>query len=766
MPGAPENPMADPPGHLVGLNAEQLRAVTAVDGPLLILAGAGSGKTRVLTRRIAHLIHLGVAPESILAVTFTNKAAQEMKERVSELIGEAGTKVWVSTFHSTCARILRQDIEPLGWTRRFAIYDDDDQLRLIREIVGGLGFDKSVVAPRDVMSQIDHYKNRGQTPDDVVRTLRARVNDPVVRVWREYADALRAADALDFNDLIGTTVRLFSEVPAAIEKWRARFRYVLVDEYQDTNRGQYDLLRLLGAEHGNLGVVGDDDQSIYGFRGADVSNILNFQRDWPSALVVRLEQNYRSTGNILTLANAVVAQNPNRLEKSLWTEAAPGARINLYAAETAADEAKWVARAILQLKRFGNELGQIAIIYRTNAISRTFEFALREHRIAYRIVGGKKFYERREIRDLLAYLRLVVNPADDAAFLRVINVPSRGIGSKTLQALRDDATARGEPLLPTARLRAGSHKGIAAFVGVMDDVTRAARDEDPPQLVARLIERSGYAAMLEEDKDDRDQLSLDAKGRLDNLAELVRDAGAFDPPPEALTPMERLTSWLDRIALAADTDEIPAGGEVTLMTVHSSKGLEYPVVFVVQMSEGIFPHARSEETAVDEERRLAYVAFTRAMTRLVITRSRQLPAWGGRGGEFAAPSQFLMGLPGEVCEGDLPDATPAQAEPAPDVRARKLAAFVERRRGGGPEPTDDDLPAWTRARPLPAQDSPRVLLEIEDAEELGRGVRVHHARFGVGAVLHRAGGRVQIAFERGGPRWVPLGGTDLHRVGD
>ncbi len=756
------------PAHQVGLNPEQLRAVTAVSGPLLILAGAGSGKTRVLTRRIAELIHQGVPPENLLAVTFTNKAAQEMKARVAELVGEQGSQIWVSTFHSTCARILRVDIEPLGWTRRFAIYDDDDQLRLLREIVGGLGFDKSVVSPREILGQIDHYKNRGQAPDDVVRTLRARVNDPLLRIWREYADALRAADALDFNDLIGTTVRLLTEHPEVLAKWRDRFRFVMVDEYQDTNKGQYDLLRLLTAEHGNLGVVGDDDQSIYGFRGADVTNILNFQRDWPHALVVRLEQNYRSTANILTLANAVVAKNPNRLEKSLWTEAAAGARINLFMAETPAEEAKWVARAILQLKRFGHELGQIAIIYRTNSISRSFEGALRDHRIAYRIVGGKKFYERREVRDLLAYLRLVVNPADDAAFLRVVNVPSRGFGTKSLQALRDEAAVRGEPLLPTAQRKASSHKGLAAFVAVHEELTRAARDEDPPQLIERLIQRSGYAAMLEEDKDERDQLSQDARSRLENLAELVRDAGSFEPPSEALLPMERLTAWLDRIALAADTDEIPAGGEVTLMTVHSSKGLEYPVVFVVQMSEGIFPHARSAELGLDEERRLAYVAFTRAMNRLIISRSRQLPSFGGRGGDQAAPSQFLLGLPAEVCEGDLPDSTPAQAEPSADVRAKRLAAFVERRQGRGVEPTDDEFPAWARPRSAlaPASETPRVLLEIESIEELGRGVRVHHPRFGTGAILHRKGSQVQVAFERGGPRWISIGGSELHRVAD
>jgi len=763
------------PGYLRGLNHAQYAAVTTLEGPLLILAGAGSGKTRVLTRRVAHLIHSGVAPENLLAVTFTNKAAHEMKERVVELIGEVGERVWVSTFHSTCARLLRVDIEPLGWTRRFAIYDDDDQLRMMKEIVGQLGYDPAQVAPKDLLGQIDGYKNRMLTADDLVRTRRAHVNDLLVRVWREYDEALRAADAVDFNDLIGLTVRLLREHPAVLQKWRDRFRYLMVDEYQDTNKGQYDLLRLLADGHRNLGVVGDDDQSIYGFRGADVSNILNFQQDFPGATVVRLEQNYRSTSNILCLANAVVKQNPNRLDKELWTEAPGGPKISLHAAETPGAEAQWVARAILQLRRFGHEYGEIALIYRTNALARLYESALRDVHIPYKIVGGRKFYERREVRDILAYLRLVVNPADDAAFLRVVNVPPRGVGTKTLQALRDDAGQRGVPLLGVARGRAAGQKGLKAFVDLIDALNHAARDEDPPELLARVVALSGYRGMLEEDKDARGQVTREAAERLEHLDELVAEARSHTPAPEQVSPMERLTGWLDRVSLTADADTPVAGGEVTLMTVHSSKGLEFPVVFVVQMSEGIFPHARAEgETGgVEEERRLAYVAFTRAMKRLIVSRSRQLPSWGGRdgGGAVAVPSRFLFGIPTEVCEGDLPAAEPASALPEPpDVHRAKLSAFVQRRTGTRDAPDDGEVPAWLRPRARAAAPPPeapvddgrrRTLVEIHALSQLARGVRVHHPRHGDGAVRRVQATQVLVDLDAGGQRWIPLGSGEL-----
>jgi DNA helicase-2/ATP-dependent DNA helicase PcrA len=744
------------PEHLVRLNPEQRRAVTTIEGPLLILAGAGSGKTRVLTRRIAHLLHCGVDPKSILAVTFTNKAAAEMKERVAELIGDAAANLWVSTFHSTCCRILRQEIEIMGWTKRFAIYDDDDQLRMIKGILDQLGLDTSEA--RDVLGKIDFYKNRMVSVDAVVEERRGRVGDTFVTVWREYDEALRAADAVDFNDLIGRAVQLFTEHPAVLSKWRERFHYVMVDEYQDTNKGQYELLRLLAVEHRNLAVVGDDDQSIYGFRGADVSNILNFEKDYPEATVVRLEQNYRSSGHILTLANAVVEKNEGRLDKRLWTQADNGPRVQLKVAADVESEATWVATAAHTLRRRGHDYGEIAIIYRTNAIARPFEAALRRLRIPYKLVGGKKFYERREIRDVLAYLRLVVNPNDDAALLRVINVPTRGIGAKTQQKLREDAAGRGMPLLRTARLKGGAktkaERGLKAFTDLIDELGELARELPPGELVQEAIERSGYRAMLEADTNDKEELTPDAKSRLENLAELVRDASSFRMPPDAFTTMDHLTAWMDRTALTGTDEEIPDGGQVTLMTVHSSKGLEYPVVFVVQMNEGVFPHARSAENGVDEERRLAYVAFTRAMKRLVVTRSATEGRPGKRAsGKSAAPSRFLYGVPAEVVDGDLPGGDPltsAQERRADTSERRsKRAAFFEARRQRAVQPSGE-----------------HTLREIESLDDLQIGISLHHPRLGVATLRAIQGTKVQLDFGGAGRRWLQLGSVPLRIVLD
>lgn len=723
------------PEHLVRLNPEQHRAVTSIHGPVLVLAGAGSGKTRVLTRRIAHLLYTGVPPENVLAVTFTNKAAAEMRERVAELVGENAGKLWVSTFHSTCAKILRTDIEPLGWTRRFAIYDDDDQLRMLKEIVKAAGYDGDRVDARDIASRIDGYKNRMLGPEEVLAERRSHVGDALIRVWREYDDALRAADALDFNDLIGKVVQLFTEHPDVLARWREKFRYVMVDEYQDTNRGQYEFLRLLCAEHRNLGVVGDDDQSIYGFRGAEVTNILNFQRDYPEAVVARLEQNYRSTGNILALANAVVAHNTGRLEKKLWTQSAGGAKIQLMVAPGPREEGVRVADAIGRLRRMGIAFGEMAIIYRTNAIARHFEGALRAVRIPYKVVGGRKFYERREVRDLLAYLRVMVNPGDDAAFVRVVNVPPRGVGTKTLADLRTDAGKAGLPLLATARTRgagrSAGEKGIGAFVSVIDTLTARSREARLDALVAEVIDRSGYKAMLTEDKTKAGEVVPESAERLKNLEALISDASAFaGEQPVGIPPLDTLIAWLDRIALSADSDEIPDGGQVTLMTVHSSKGLEFPVVFVVQMVEGVFPHERSADTGLEEERRLAYVAFTRAMQRLIVTRALKDIT-----GHDTTPSRFLYGIPEEVLEGDLPAGPPTVGEKEQrqievEEGTRKLAAFLEHR----------------RSRAASAPEGRHTLIEIESLEQLSPGVRIVHPRHGLGEIRHVVGRTLRVAF--------------------
>ena len=722
------------PPHLVGLNDEQRRAVTGIEGPMLVLAGAGSGKTRVLTRRIAHLLHCGVDAKQIMAVTFTNKAATEMKERVVELVGEAGEDVWVATFHATCARLLRSDIERLGWTRRFAIYDDDDQLRLVKLVCEELGLigadtdDERIHAlrdPRRLLGRIDHFKNRMIGPDAIRRQLRARPDDPLPRVYEAYQDRMQMADAVDFNDLVNLAVRVLDEHPEALENWRERFRYLLVDEYQDTNRAQYRFLQLLAAESRNLMVVGDDDQSIYAFRGADISIILGFERDFPDAEVIRLEQNYRSTGHILAVANKVVANNTGRKVKALRTDAPDGHLVMLKEEETPEAEAEYVARAIQLLRRRGHPWTDFAVIYRTNFTSRMVESSLRRHGIPLRIIGGKKLYERREVRDILAYLRLLVNPADDAALLRVINVPRRGVGVATLRKLRQEAASRGEPLLVAARGLSGGPgvgaQGLAAFVAIHGALTEASRDLEPDELVAKTCATSGYWAMLQAEG------TKEARSRQQNLAELVADARAFEAPEDALTPIERLVAWLDTAQLAGADEQVPDQGEVTLMTVHSAKGLEFPIVFVVQMVEGQFPHHRSAERRADveEERRLAYVAFTRAQQRLLLTRSRfRHPKPGAPALEEATPSRYLFEVDRAACKGDFPDEARTTEEVAPKVE-----------------------PGRAFSRPEPAEEE--TVIEVYDPAALRPGVRVVHRIFGRGKIVERTGERITVLLDRG-----------------
>jgi DNA helicase-2/ATP-dependent DNA helicase PcrA len=734
------------PKHLQKLNPEQYEAVASVNGPMLILAGAGSGKTRVLTRRIAHLLHLGVDPKRILAMTFTNKAATEMKERVAELVGGVARDVLVATFHSAAMRFLREDIEPLGWTRRFAIWDDDDQLRLVKLIIKDHEYDPEVVVARQVMSKIDWYKNRLMAPNDVLSQMRAHGADPMIRVWREYENALKAADALDFNDLIGHLVRLFREHPPALEKWQAQFEYILVDEYQDTNHAQYLLLRLLAEKHKNLSVVGDDDQSIYGFRGAEVANILRFEKDFPNTKVVRLEQNYRCSNNILAVANAVVEKTPGRLEKRLWSEAPAGPKVSVVVAEDPADEAKWVVRAIKALHRSGqHKWSDFAIIYRTNAMSQPFETELRAAQVPHKVFGGRKFYSQREIRDVLSFMRLLSNPADDAAMLRVVNVPPRGIGVVTVTSLRDDATSRGEPLFAAARSRArgsgAAATALAGFVGLIDNLTEDAGRLDLGELVHKVVTETGYLELIHKDEPEK------TKERLDRLNTLVREAGRF-VPEDGAEGLARLNAWLDRLQLASSGDDEAAPSEAAvLMTVHSSKGLEFPVVFVVQMQEGSFPHSRSLDGGVDEERRLAYVAFTRAQKRLIITRSRT--AEGSSGPQPVAPSRFLYGLPPAVCEGELPSGEEPDAVEEEDDGDR-VRRFVAHHR------------ARTRPTPAPKEASTdtRLTMELEELEQLRPGVRVVHRKFGDATVytLHprQHPPMVELVLDRGGHKKVPV----------
>ncbi len=728
---------------LSGLNPEQSAAVETVNGPLLILAGAGSGKTRVLTHRIAHLIASGIPPWQILAVTFTNKAADEMKGRVRDLIGNDADRVLVSTFHSACVRFLRQDIEVLGIKRNFTIYDTDDQRRLVKQLSKDMNIDPKTWSPNKIMGIIDKAKVKMQDVDGLSSERGVHASDPIPRLYRGYEEHLRLANAVDFNDLLNLTVKMWQEHPAVLARYRGRFRYVMVDEYQDTNLAQYLLIKLLAGEHRNLAVVGDDDQSIYGFRGADIRNILDFERDFPEARVVRLERNYRSTSNILDAAHGVVQNNRGRMDKKLWTDDKGGAKVQALIGHDEMDEAAKVLAEMRSGRRKGRAWGDFAVIYRTNAASRAFEQALVQARVPHVLVGARRFYERREVRDLLAYLKLLLNPTDDMAFLRVINVPSRGIGAVALRGIRSVAETDGTPLLAAAARwasigRGRGRKGAKFFCELLDSTRKLALTLPPGELVTHLAEESGYTEGL------RNEGTPEARGRLDNIAELAR-AVAEDPAVNFDTddshPMDRLAAFVDRACLTGQDSDLPEHGEdegrVTLLTAHLCKGLEFPVVFCSGMCEGGFPHhlARDREEDLEEERRLVYVAFTRAMEELYVTRPRRRLVMG-TGFQPAEPSRFLDEIPDEVLDGDKA-AIPSW------LRARR------RMNADAPEPSSDKPAVPTGAY---RTESP------ESAEDLRPGTRVLHPTFGTGVIRRCEGAaanlKLHIVFDRHGSKSV------------
>ena len=740
---------------LDGLNPEQQRAVETTTGPLLILAGAGSGKTRVLTRRIAWLLQNGVRPWNILAVTFTNKAAGEMKERVAALVGPAAKDIWVSTFHSTCVRILRRDIAPLGWTNDFVIYDDEDQTRLLKQILNELRLDQKKHPPSFFRSAIDREKNAMRPPDEKDRP------DRVPQVYRMYAARMKAANALDFNDLVNKVVDLWEQEPAVLEKWRQKFRYVLVDEYQDTNVAQYRLVKLL-CDHGdrNIAVVGDDDQSIYSFRGADIRNILSFEEDFPAAAVVRLEQNYRSTQRILTAASTLVKRNARRKDKTLRTESGPGELIRVVRAEDELDEAAQIVGAIRRGMAHRRP-GDFAVIYRTNAQSRPIEQALVQARIPHVLVGGRKFYERREVRDLLAYLKLVVNPADDVAFQRIVNVPTRGVGDKALETIATEAERLKVPLREGARYVAqtGGRLGntLAAFTLMMDRFQQLALVMEPGDLVLQVARDTGYLAELEAENTD------EARGRIENIQALSRaveeDETTEDPdaPPAPTGPLDRLRAFLDRVSLAGQADELPdeGTGAVTLLTAHLAKGLEYPVVFVVGLAEKCFPHARAEsEDDIEEERRLAYVAITRAREQLTLSWPQRRRGPDGYW-EPTLPSRFLKEIPRDVLAGDLPPppiARPALSAPRPPTPPTRAPVAP-------PTPPRTGLFARPPAPTLrPASSAGLRRLEPDSMESFKVGVEVFHPLLGAGTISRREGipsnPKLTIHFKDHGPRTI------------
>ena len=632
------------PDYLADLNPAQREAVVTTEGPLLVIAGAGSGKTRVLTYRVAHLISAcGVQPNEILAITFTNKAAGEMRNRLEGLLGNVARAIWILTFHAACGRILRREAPRLGYKSNFSIYDQADQVRLTKQCLEDLDRDPKRFVPRGIHAQISNAKNQLIGPNDYLSRVESFYDQTVADVYRLYQKRLHDSNAMDFDDMLMLTVEVLERFPEALERWQKAFRYVLVDEYQDTNHAQYRLLQLLAGKHRNLMVVGDPDQSIYAFRGADIRNILEFERDFPETKVIPLEQNYRSTNTILSAANAVIANNRERKEKNLWSELGEGLPVHAIEVEDEHAEARFVAAEIAALVEEGYSADEVAVFYRTNAQSRVLEDVLVRQGIAYQVIGGPRFYERAEIKDLVAYLQVLDNPFDAAALLRIANRPRRGIGDATMNRLRAYADGHGMSLFESlaypeeAGIGAAPLKNVTALRTMLISLQAAVQDLPVPELIEAVLERSGYQEALVAER------TIEAQGRLENLQELVGVGREYLEQAEEPS----LSGFLQEISLYSDQDAIRGEQSlVTLMTIHNAKGLEFKAVFVIGMEEGIFAHMRSiEEQGVEEERRLAYVGMTRAEERLVLTHATSRSLWGSR--TFNRPSRFLDELPEE-----------------------------------------------------------------------------------------------------------------------
>jgi DNA helicase II / ATP-dependent DNA helicase PcrA len=665
-----------------GLNTEQRLAVEATDGPVLVIAGAGSGKTSVLTRRIAYLIATRrVAPWGILAITFTNKAAREMRDRMEQLVGPAANDIWATTFHSMCVRILRRDIEHIGYNKGFTILDDTDQISTIKRIMTDMNIDTKRYEPRAIQHAISSAKNELR-PAAKVRDM---AGNPYLKlvgdVYVEYERRLRTNNALDFDDLIMKTVQLFEQNADVLAFYHHKFHYLHVDEYQDTNHAQYRLVSLLAQKRKNICVVGDSDQSIYGWRGADIQNILQFERDYPNAKVIRLEQNYRSTQTILDIANEVISRNKERKEKNLWTQNGKGDKASLHKAFDERAEARFIVDKIQAHRTQGGHYQECAVLYRTNAQSRVLEEAFLQQGIPYRVFGGLKFYDRKEIRDILAYLRLILNPTDDNSLRRVINVPKRGIGDGTLDKLQSFANGYGLPLFGAAEQanQAGvsgkTVRSIAEFVQMIDHLVQMRAYLNVTELTEEVIKRSGYKEALKAEK------SLESDARVENLEEFLSVTREFDARSDVDSEEDELAVFLTEVALVADTDmnggkpEVQVNPEdaeqVVMMTLHSAKGLEFPLVFLPGFEEGLFPHNRTldSEQEMEEERRLCYVGITRAKTKLYITTCSSRTIFGQF--KHAMPSRFLAEMPKELI--DMEDGTALvrpQWTPRPESNGR------------------------------------------------------------------------------------------------
>jgi DNA helicase-2/ATP-dependent DNA helicase PcrA len=638
-----------PETYLQDLNPAQREAVLTTEGPVLVIAGAGSGKTRVLTRRIAHLLNaVGVKPPEILAITFTNKAAGEMRERLADLVGPPARAAWVMTFHAACGRILRREAPRLGYRTNFTIYDSADQVRLVKQCLEELDRDPKRFTPRGIHSQISNAKNQLVGPEEYSRRVASFYDQTVADVYELYQRRMFGSNAVDFDDMLYLTVDVLERFPEAREKWQQAFRYVLVDEYQDTNHAQYRLLQLLAEPDLNVFAVGDPDQSIYAFRGADIRNVLEFERDFAGAKTIALEQNYRSTNNILEAANGVISQNRERKPKNLWSELGEGDPVRVVEVEDEHAEARYVAAEIAMLVEQGYNGSEVAVFYRTNAQSRVLEDVMVRQGIAYQVVGGPRFYERAEIKDLVAYLQVLDNPYDAVSLLRIANRPRRGIGDSTLAKLMsfaDDAEMslwEAMDRCDAAGVGAAPAKAVAGFRTLVLSLMSSAQELDVAELIEAVLDRSGYLESLEAER------TIEAQGRIENLQELV--ALAREWLESAAEPS--LSSFLQEVSLYSDQDAIRGDGSlVTLMTLHNAKGLEFRAVYLIGMEEGIFPHSRSiEEQGIEEERRLCYVGMTRAMERLTLLHASSRMLYGGR--SYNLPSRFLDELPDRHVERD------------------------------------------------------------------------------------------------------------------
>jgi DNA helicase II / ATP-dependent DNA helicase PcrA len=637
--------VAEPQTDLVALNQAQREAVQHTEGPLLVVAGAGSGKTRVLTHRVAHLVEdLKVRPSEILAITFTNKAAGEMRERLERMLGATARAIWILTFHAACGRMLRREAERLGYRSTFSIYDDQDQVRLVKACLEELGKDPKRFSPRGIHSQISRAKNELVSPEEYLSRVASFWDQTVAEVYELYQRRLHASNAVDFDDLLMLTVQVFERFPEALTRWQKAFRYILVDEYQDTNHAQYRLLQLLGAEHGNVCAVGDQDQAVYGFRGADIRNITEFETDFPGTYVVTLEQNYRSTNSILRAANAVIENNSERKPKHLFSDLGEGDPVRVIEVEDEHAEARFVAAEIAALIDQGLSASEIAVFYRTNAQSRVLEDVLVRQDIPYQVIGGPRFYERAEIRDATAYLTVLVNPSDAGSLLRIANRPRRGIGDTSLARVVTYADSTGRTLWDAladpeaAGVTSAACRAIRGFRSTMESLMAQAQELPVDQLLERMLEKTGILDAYEAER------TIEARGRIENLQELVGVAREY----RQQTADASLAGFLQDIALVSDQDTIADDrGLVTLMTLHNAKGLEFKAVYVIGVEEGIFPHIRAiEEQGVEEERRLCYVGMTRAMERLTMTHTLSRSLWGRRSYNLA--SRFLDELPREV----------------------------------------------------------------------------------------------------------------------